>query len=116
MRSEVLTIKTNKVTTQERFFITSEMDVEMFSTVKRKHWNIEAFHYILDNSFKEDRCRFTKGSGATNLNLIRKFVYTIIMISCKDKSFDETRSQNRYLTPQELLYKILYQNSIKSDQ
>ena len=116
MRSEVLTIKTNKVTIQERFFITSEMDVEMFSTVKRKHWNIEAFHYILDNSFKEDRCRFTKGSGATNLNLIRKFVYTIIMISCKDKSFDETRSQNRYLTPQELLYKILYQNSIKSDQ
>ena len=117
MRSEVLIVKTNETKPpQERFFITSEMDIDIFSNVKRKHWNIEAFHYILDNSFKEDRCTLRKGLGAINLNLIRKFVYTIIMISCKRKSFDESRGDNRYLSPQELLYKILYVNSIKTVQ
>ena len=117
MRSEALIIKTNEIKPpQDRFFIISEMDIDTFSSVKRKHWNIEAFHYILDNSFDEDRCTLRKGLGAINLNLIRKFVYTIIMISCKKKSFDEARSQNKYLTPQELLYKILYLNSIKSVQ
>ena len=117
MKSEVLINKTNEVKPpQVRFFITSEMNIDTFSFIKRKHWNIEAFHYILDSSFKEDRCSLRKGLGAINLNLIRKFVYTIVMISCKKKSFDEARSQNKYLSPQELLYKILYVNSIKSVQ
>ena len=116
MRSEVLHIKKNEIKIEDRFFITSEMDIETFSNAKRKHWNIESFHYILDNSFKEDRCTLRKGLGAINLNLIRKFVYTIIMISYKKKSFDEARSENKYVSPQELLYKILYQKSIKTVQ
>ena len=116
MRSEVLNIKKNKVTIQDRFFITSDVGIDTFSNVRRKHWNIEAFHYILDNSFKEDRCTLRKGLGAINLNLIRKFIYMIVQLSRKDKSFDESRSENRYLTPQELLYKILYVNSIKTVQ
>ena len=117
MRSEVLVIKTNETKPpQDRFFITSDVDIDTFSNVRRKHWNIEAFHYILDNSFKEDRCTLRKGLGAINLNLIRKFIYMIVQLSRKDKSFDESRSENRYLTPQELLYKILYVNSIKTVQ
>ena len=116
MRSEVLNIKKNKLAIQDRFFITSDVDIDTFSNVRRKHWNIEAFHYILDNSFKEDRCTLRKGLGAINLNLIRKFIYMIVQLSRKDKSFDESRSENRYLTPQELLYKILYVNSIKTVQ
>ena len=116
MHSEVLNIKKNKASIQDRFFITSDIDINTFSNVRRKHWNIEAFHYILDNSFKEDRCSLIKSLGAINLNLIRKFIYMIVQLSRKDKSFDEVRSENRYLSPQELLYKILYLNSIKSVQ
>lgn len=116
MRSEVLIVKKNKTTVQDRFFITSEIDINTFSSVRRKHWNIESFHYILDNSFKEDRCTLRKGLGAENLNLVRKFIYMIVQLSRKDKSFDESRSENRYLTPQQLLYKILYINSIKTVQ
>ncbi len=116
MRSEVLIVKKNKTITQDRFFITSEIDINTFHIVRRKHWNIESFHYILDNSFKEDRCTLRKGLGAENLNLVRKFIYMIVQLSRKDKSFDESRSENRYLTPQQLLYKILYINSIKTVQ
>ena len=116
MRSEVLIVKKNKTIVQDRFFITSEIDINTFSSVRRKHWNIESFHYILDNSFKEDRCTLRKGLGAENLNLIRKFIYMIVQLSRKDKSFDESRSENKYLTPQQLLYKILYVNSIKTVQ
>ena len=116
MRSEVLIVKKNKTIVQDRFFITSEIDINTFSSVRRKHWNIESFHYILDNSFKEDRCTLRKGLGAENLNLIRKFIYMIVQLSRKDKSFYESRSENKYLTPQQLLYKILYINSIKTVQ
>jgi len=112
----VLIVKKNKTITQDRFFITSEIDINTFHIVRRKHWNIESFHYILDNSFKEDRCTLRKGLGAENLNLVRKFIYMIVQLSRKDKSFDESRSENRYLTPQQLLYKILYINSIKTVQ
>ena len=116
MRSEILNIKQNTVTTQDRFFITSDIDIDTFVNVKRKHWNIESFHYILDNSFKEDRCRCKRGSSAINLNLIRKFIYTIIQLSRKGNSFDEARGENKYLSPRELLYKILFLKSIKSVQ
>lgn len=116
MKSEILTEKTNMVTTQDRYFILSDMDINTFASVKRKHWNIESFHYILDNSFKEDRSTTRKGLGAINLNLIRKFVYTIINTTNICKSFDEARSQNKYLSPRELLYKILYVRSIKTVQ
>ena len=116
MRSEVFNIKKNKITVQDRFFITSDMDIDTFSSVRRMHWNIESFHYILDNSFKEDRCRMKKGLSPINLNLIRKFIYMIVQLSRKDKSFDETRSENKYLSPRELLYKILFLKSIKSVQ
>lgn len=116
MKSEILNIKRNVVTTQDRYFILSDMDINTFASVKRKHWNIESFHYILDNSFKEDRSTTRKGLGAINLNLIRKFVYTIINVSNIRKSFDEARSQNKYLSPRELLYKILYVKSIKTVQ
>jgi len=116
MKSEILNIKSNVVTTQDRFFITSDIDIDTFVNVKRKHWNIESFHYILDNSFKEDRCRSKKGSSPINLNLIRKFVYVIIQLSRQGNSFDEARSENRYLSPRELLYKILFLKSIKSVQ
>lgn len=116
MRSENLHIKKNETKTEDRFFITSEMDIETFSNIKRKHWNIESFHYILDNSFKEDRCTLRKGLGAINLNLIRKFVYMIVQLSRMGESFDEARSKNKYLSPQFLLYKILYLKSIKTVQ
>lgn len=116
MVSETLTIRKDEVTTCQRFFIMSEMDVAMFSHTKRKHWNIEAFHYILDNSFMEDRCTLRKGSGALNLNLIRKFVFTIIQINKTSKSFSESRRENVYLSPHQLLYKILYPKTRQSDQ
>lgn len=116
MKSEVLNIKQNIVTTQDRYFLLSDIDINLFSFVKRKHWNIESFHYILDNSFREDRSTTRKGLGAINLNLIRKFVYTIINSTSICKSFDEARSQNKYLSPRELLYKILYVKNTKSVQ
>jgi len=117
MKSEVMINKTLEMKDpQYRYFITSVTDINTFVSVKRRHWNIESFHYILDNSFREDRCRCKRGSSAINLNLIRKFVYTIVQLSRFDKSFDEARGENKYLSPRELLYKILYIKGIKSVQ
>jgi predicted transposase YbfD/YdcC len=117
MKSEVMINKTLETKEpQYRYFITSVTDINTFVSVKRRHWNIESFHYILDNSFREDRCRCKRGSSAINLNLIRKFIYTIIQLSRQGNSFDEARGENKYLSPRELLYKILYVKGIKSVQ
>ena len=116
MRRESLNIKKNEVSIQNRYYISSETDINVFVNIRRRHWNIESFHYILDNSFREDRSRCKRGSSALNLNLIRKFIYTIIQLSRQGNSFDEARGENKYLSPRELLYKILYVKGIKSVQ
>ena len=36
-------------------------------------WGVEAMHWVLDVTFREDDCRVRKGHAARNLSAIRKF-------------------------------------------
>ena len=55
MKSEEMINKTLEMKDpQYRYFITSVTNINTFVSVKRRHWNIESFHCILDNPSKED--------------------------------------------------------------
>lgn len=108
--------KTKKVTTESRYYLLSKrFTIHEFELYKRSHWQIEAFHNVLDNSFNEDRMRMKKGSSTLNTNLLRKFVWNIISLSISDKphvSYTGFRDSHRLSSPTKLLYTIL--NALKS--
>ena len=74
-----------------RVFICSlPVDIEMFATAVRGHWRIEAMHYVLDTTLKEDENQTIERTAAENLNIVRKWVITIlrhVKVSRKDASF-----------------------------
>ncbi len=109
MDSIVENIKTNKKTENKSFYFTSEITVDEFMNVRRHHWAIEnSLHYILDNSFKEDRLRLKKGSGSENMNLLRKFVLNVIALTnFSTESVSAYRDSMKYFTARQLLYRIV---------
>jgi len=64
-----------KVSVERRYFIISAgiKTVEQFAHAARAHWGVEAMHWVLDVTFREDDCRVRKGHAAQNLSAIRKF-------------------------------------------
>lgn len=78
---ERTTIKKNGSTGEPtwRFFISSlPVDVEMFATAVRGHWRIEAMHNVLDTTLREDANQTVERTAAENLNVIRKWVISIL--------------------------------------
>ena len=69
-----------KVSIERRYFIisTGVETVEQFSHAVRAHWGVEAMHWVLDVTFREDDCRVRKGHGARNLSAIRKFALSAL--------------------------------------
>ena len=69
---------------------------------------MNSLHWVLDNSFKEDRMRMKKGSASENMNLLRKFVLNVLALTnCTTESVSSYRDNMKYDTPQQLLYKIM---------
>ena len=70
----------------------------------RYHWQIENnCHWILDNTFQEDRCTVRRGFGSENFSLIKKFVLNLLRLKRRGKcSFEAMRLEaawdKRYLT------------------
>jgi predicted transposase YbfD/YdcC len=64
-----------KVSLDRRYFIVSAgvSTVAQFAHAVRAHWGVEALHWVLDVTFREDDCRVRKGHGAKNLSVVRKF-------------------------------------------
>lgn len=109
MNSKVEFPRTGEITKAEYYYFVSDISVEEFKNVRRHHWAIEnSLHWILDNSFKEDRMRMKKGSASENMNLLRKFVLNVLALTnCKHESVSASRDNLKYDTPQKLLYKIM---------
>ena len=74
------TIKKDGQTTETwRFFISSlPIDVELLATAARGHWRIEAMHNVLDTTLREDANQTVERTAAENLNVIRKWVISIL--------------------------------------
>lgn len=109
MDSVVENTKTNKRTENKLFYFTSDLSLDEFMNVRRHHWAIEnSLHYVLDNSFKEDRLRMKKGSACENMNLLRKFVLNVIALTnFNTESVSAYRDSMKYFTARQLLYRIV---------
>ena len=69
-----------KVSIERRYFIASSgiKTVEQFAHAARAHWGVEAMHWVLDVTFREDDCRVRKGHAARNMSAIRKFALSAL--------------------------------------
>ncbi len=83
-----------KITIERRYFIVSSglKTVEQFANAVRAHWGVEAMHWGLDVTFREDDCRVRKGDGARNLSALRKFALSALRL---DKRHPERSLRRR---------------------
>lgn len=109
MDSKVEYLKTGEITKTTTFYFVSDMDLKDFKNVRRNHWAIEnSLHYVLDNSFREDRLRMKKGSASENMNLLRKFVLNVLTLTnYARESVSSHRDSLKYDSVRELLYKFI---------
>lgn len=71
--------KTGRESLETRYYITSlEPDPKAILAATRAHWGIEMFHWTLDVTFDEDRCRTRKDVSALGLAVIRHTGYNIL--------------------------------------
>lgn len=109
MNSKVEYMITGEITNSEYYYFTSDITIDEFMKIRRHHWAIEnSLHWVLDNSFREDRMRMKKGHASENMNLLRKFVLNVLTLTnCTTESVSASRDNLKYDTPQQLLYKII---------
>lgn len=69
-----------KVSIARRYFIVSSgvNTVEQFAHAAHAHWGVEAMHWVLDVTFREDDCRVRKGHAARNFSAIRKLALSAL--------------------------------------
>ena len=64
---------------EQRYFITSLDDVELFRRAVRSHWAIEnELHWRLDVTFREDESRIRRGNAPHNLGVIRHMAMNLL--------------------------------------
>ena len=71
--------KTGRESLETRYYITSlEPSPKAILTATRAHWGVESFHWTLDVTFDEDRCRTRKDDSALNFAVIRHTGYNLL--------------------------------------
>lgn len=81
-------------TCENRYFISSVIDIKSFAYAVRTHWGIEnSLHWCLDTTLHEDECRVRADNSGENLAVIRHIAtnlyksYAIPKLSMKAKRF-----------------------------
>jgi predicted transposase YbfD/YdcC len=71
--------KTGGESLETRCYITSlGPDPKAILAATRAHWGVESFHWTLDVTFDEDRCRTRKDASALNFAVIRHTGYNLL--------------------------------------
>jgi predicted transposase YbfD/YdcC len=71
--------KTGGESLETRYYITSlDPDPKAILAATRAHWGVESFHWTLDVTFDEDRCRTRKDASALNFAVIRHTGYNFL--------------------------------------
>ena len=67
---------------EQRYYIASIADVELFAKSVRCHWRIEnSLHWQLDYTFKDDRNTTLSENGAKSLQIIKKVVLALLSLT-----------------------------------
>ncbi len=75
-------IKTGKITTETRYYITSILDIELCAEAIRGHWAIEnKLHWHLDYSFYEDDNTTMDKNAFNNYSLLNKMVLSLCKLA-----------------------------------
>ena len=82
-----------KISVERRYFIVSAgvKTVEQFADAARAHWGVEAMHWVLDVTFREDDCRVRKGHAPRNFSVIRKFALSALRTDTLHPTFSLRR-------------------------
>lgn len=68
-----------KTTKDVRYYISSiEKDIELFAKAVRKHWGVEAMHWNLDVTFREDEMRSRKDYLPENLGALKRIALNML--------------------------------------
>lgn len=78
-KKTITNLNTNETTIEKRYYINSIFDIDLFHKTVRKEWMIENnLHWHLDYTLKEDCFTIIDKTVAFNLNIIRKFVLSML--------------------------------------
>lgn len=84
----------DKVSTTQRFYITSLTDTDLFARAVRAHWGVEnGLHWQLDVVFREDDCPARDANAQKNLNTLRKLVHNTLKKRGAGKSIRSERKR-----------------------
>lgn len=109
IKSIGMVIRTHNGISERRYYITSFMpEIELFSRAVRGHWSVEAMHWQLDVTFKEDQNHTLDKTAAENQNIIRKWcliaLKQAIFMGGKVKSMRQKRMVVSFNPPMYLDY------------
>ncbi|KKW29289.1 MAG: hypothetical protein UY72_C0051G0003 [Candidatus Uhrbacteria bacterium GW2011_GWD2_52_7] len=87
-------IRTGKITTEKRYYISSLTDVETCADGIRGHWRVEAYHWELDATFSEDDNMTVDRNAFQNFSLMNKLALSLTKLASKilKKSVRATRN------------------------
>ena len=83
VRRKSMDLRTGETAEQVRYYLISEgVDAKGFKEARSRHWSIESSHWVIDNSFREDRHRLGQKDrpAALAMGILRR------------KAFEEIRS------------------------
>lgn len=85
---EATTHEKGATSRHRRFYVTSRaLGAREAADAIRGHWAIEnSLHWVLDVTFKEDKCRSRTGHGPANMAVVRHFAFNLL------RSIDDKRS------------------------
>lgn len=96
---EIMNKKTGKVSTEIAYGVTSRKSNDASAkTILHKvrgHWSVEAYHYIIDWVYDEDRSTIRTGHGPENITRLRRFAIGLIKSKGIKNVSKKTRALNR---------------------
>lgn len=96
---EIMDKKTGKVSIEIAYGVTSrkpeETSAKKILHKVRGHWSVEAYHYIIDWIYDEDRSTIRTGYGPENITRLRRFGIGLIKSKGIKNISKQTRALNR---------------------
>lgn len=95
VRRKSANLRTGESSEQIRYYLLSEgIDAKGFKEARSRHWSIESSHWVIDNSFREDRHRLGSGDrpAALAMGILRRKAYEAIR-SCLEPGMDFSKAR-----------------------